>query len=126
MIALLNPHSPRPTPPRFHIRTSYNPTPSPRPRSPRSRTHTIGRLTKYLTYFAPRISRNRGQKCGDMEFPGYLTNATGPVSLVLDLPIVHDRWGSSSDPTLNGNLYYPNDIDRSLNELLMIYNDKLL
>ncbi len=24
--------------------------------------------------------------------------------------------GSSSDPSLNGNLHYPNDIDRSLNE----------
>jgi hypothetical protein len=27
-----------------------------------------------------------------------------------------DRFGSSSDPSLNGNLHYPNDIDRSLNE----------
>jgi hypothetical protein len=37
------------------------------------------------------------------------------VSLVLDLHIPHERWGSNSDPTLNGNLHYPNDIDRSLN-----------
>jgi hypothetical protein len=34
----------------------------------------------------------------------------------LDLRIAHDRWGSRSDPTLNGNLHYPNDVDRSLNE----------
>jgi hypothetical protein len=34
---------------------------------------------------------------------------TGPVSLVLDLRIVHDRWGSSSDPKINGHLRYPND-----------------
>jgi hypothetical protein len=27
-----------------------------------------------------------------------------------------ERLGSSSDPTLDGNLRYPNDIDRSLNE----------
>jgi hypothetical protein len=27
-----------------------------------------------------------------------------------------DRFGSSSDPSLNGNLHYPNNIDRSLNE----------
>ena len=27
-----------------------------------------------------------------------------------------ERFGSSSDPTLNGHLHYPNDIDRSLNE----------
>jgi len=40
----------------------------------------------------------------------------GSGVLVLDLRIVHDRFGSSSDPTLNGNLHYPNDIDRSINE----------
>jgi hypothetical protein len=49
---------------------------------------------------------------------GYLANATGPVPLVLDLRIAHDRFGSTSDPTLNGTLHYPNpnDIDKSLNE----------
>ena len=40
------------------------------------------------------------------------------MPLVLDLRIAHDRFGSSSDPNLNGKLHYPNpnDIDRSLNE----------
>jgi hypothetical protein len=38
------------------------------------------------------------------------------VSLVLDLRITHDRFESSSDPSLNGHLHYPNDIDKSLNE----------
>jgi hypothetical protein len=55
-----------------------------------------------------------GHHCGDIELAGYLANATGPVSLVLDLRIAH--YGSSSDPSLNGHLHYPNDIDRSLNE----------
>jgi hypothetical protein len=32
------------------------------------------------------------------------------------LRIAHDRFGSSSDPSINGHLRYPNDIDRSLNE----------
>ncbi len=41
---------------------------------------------------------------------------TGPVSLVLDLRIVHDRVGSSPDPTLNGHLRYPNNLDQSLND----------
>ena len=37
--------------------------------------------------------------------------------MVLDLLIgAHDRWGNSSDPSINGTLPYPNDIDRSLNE----------
>ena len=42
--------------------------------------------------------------------------AAGPVPLVLDLRIAQNRYGSSSDPSLNGHLHYPNDIDRSLNE----------
>ncbi len=46
----------------------------------------------------------------------YLPNVTGPVSLVTDLRIDHDRFVSSSDPILNGHLHYPNDIDKSLNE----------
>ncbi len=36
--------------------------------------------------------------------------------MVLDLLIDHDRFGSSSDPILNGKLHWPNDIDKSLNE----------
>ncbi len=35
---------------------------------------------------------------------------------MLDLHIVHDRWGSSSDPSLNGHLHYPNDLDGPLNK----------
>ncbi len=38
------------------------------------------------------------------------------MTLVLDLRIAHDRFGSSSDPSINGHLHYPNDVDRSLNE----------
>jgi hypothetical protein len=41
---------------------------------------------------------------------------TRPVSLLLDLRITHERWGSSSDPSLNGHLHYPEDVDRTLNE----------
>ncbi len=62
------------------------------------------------------MARSRGQHCGDIELAGYLANAADPVPLVLDLRIAHERWGSSSDPTLNGNLHCPNDIDRSLND----------
>jgi hypothetical protein len=62
------------------------------------------------------VARSRDQQCGDIEFAGYLANAAGPVPLMLDLRIAHDRFGSSSDPSLNGHLHYPNDIDRSLYE----------
>jgi hypothetical protein len=38
------------------------------------------------------------------------------VSLVLDLHITHESWGSTSDPSINGHLHYPNDLDWPLNE----------
>ena len=47
----------------------------------------------------------------------YLKNESGPVSLVMDLHITHERFGSSSDPTINGHLHYPHDLDRELNEV---------
>ena len=43
-------------------------------------------------------------------------NVSGPVSLVMDLLITHERFGSSSDPSINGHLHYPHDLDRPLNE----------
>ena len=38
------------------------------------------------------------------------------MSLVLDLHITHESWGSTSDPSINGHLHYPNDLDWPLNE----------
>ena len=38
------------------------------------------------------------------------------MSLVLDLHIAHDRVGSSTDPTINGHLRYPSNLDQSLND----------
>ena len=62
------------------------------------------------------VVKSRGQHCGDIELTGYLTNVTGPVSLVIDLHIAHDRVGSSTDPTLNEHLRHPNNLDQSLND----------
>jgi hypothetical protein len=62
------------------------------------------------------VTKSRGRHCGDIELAAYLANAAGPVPFVLDLLIAHDRFGSSSGPSLNGYLHYPNDIDKSLNE----------
>ncbi len=63
--------------------------------------------------------RNRGQWCGNIELPVYRDDAVGSVSLVLDLRITHERWGSRSKP-LNDHLYYPrpDDIDRPPHEVL--------
>ncbi len=38
------------------------------------------------------------------------------MPLVMDLRIAHERVGSSADPTLNGHLKYPNNLDQSLND----------
>jgi len=38
------------------------------------------------------------------------------VPLVLDLRIDHERFGSSSDPSINGRLHHPNDLDGPLHE----------
>jgi hypothetical protein len=38
------------------------------------------------------------------------------VLLVLDLRVVYDRVGCSTDPVLNGHLHYPNTLDQSLND----------
>ena len=62
------------------------------------------------------VTKTRGRHYGHIELVSYLVNTVGPVSLVLDLHIAHDRFGSSSDPCLNGHLHYPNDIGKSLNE----------
>jgi hypothetical protein len=62
------------------------------------------------------VIKSRGHHCGDIELTGYLGNTAGPVPLVLDLRIAHDRVGSSTDPTLNGHLRYPNNLDQSLND----------
>jgi hypothetical protein len=62
------------------------------------------------------VVKSRGQHCGDIELAGYLANAAGPVPLVLDLRIAHDRVGSSTDPTLNGHLRSPNNLEQSLND----------
>jgi hypothetical protein len=62
------------------------------------------------------VARSWGQRCGDIELAANLANAGGPVPLVLDLRIAHERFGSSSDPSINGHLHYPNDLDGPLNE----------
>jgi hypothetical protein len=55
----------------------------------------------------------------DIQLAAYAANVAGPVPLVLDLRIAHDRFGRSSDPSINGHLRYPMMLyspDRSLNE----------
>jgi hypothetical protein len=62
------------------------------------------------------VARSRGQWCVDIELTTYVADAVGPMPLVPDLCITHERWGSSSNPLLNDHVHYPrpHDIDRPL------------
>ena len=81
--------------------------------------HIIDLFRKTHKVKTQQVSRNRGQRCGDIELSGYLVNTVNPVPLVMDLRIDHDRFGSRSYPSINNNLHYPNDLDGSLNETVV-------
>ena len=61
-----------------------------------------------------------GQLCGDIERVDFLADVVGPVILVLDLRISHERLGISSNPALNRKLHYPNPADISHYMMLML------
>jgi len=44
------------------------------------------------------VARSRGQKCGDIQLDAYIADAAGPAPLIMDLRIVHERFGSRSNP----------------------------
>ena len=58
------------------------------------------------------VVRSLGQRCGIIELAEYLADAAGPVNVVQDLRITHERFGSSSNPSFNGTLHYPAPTDR--------------
>jgi hypothetical protein len=49
------------------------------------------------------VAKNWGQRCGDIEVSSYLGNTSGPVPLVLDLRIAHERWEVALTLVLMGN-----------------------
>ncbi len=68
------------------------------------------------------VTKGRVRHCGDVDLTDYLSNAAGPVSLVLDLHIDIKVSSQGQYYFRNGSgpndieLHYPNDIDKSLNE----------
>jgi hypothetical protein len=84
---------------------------------------TTGQLIKLLSSFVQptKSKQNRwlGSGVSDVGTSSWLVTSRicgGSSTLVLDLRIAHDRFGSSSDPSINGHLHYPNDLDRPLSE----------
>jgi hypothetical protein len=55
-----------------------------------------------------------GQRRGDVEIRSYLQDAAGRRSLVFDLSMTHDRFGSSSHVQQNGLLSRPQHLDAPL------------
>ena len=55
-----------------------------------------------------------GQRRGNVEVRSYLRDQARNRSLVFDLSISHDRFGSSSHVQQNGSLSHPQDIDAPL------------
>ena len=60
------------------------------------------------------VTASAGQRRGDVEIRRYLRDQDGSRSLVFDLSIAHDRFGSSSHVQQNGTLSNPQDLDGPL------------
>ena len=60
------------------------------------------------------VTASAGQRRGDVEIRSYLRDQAGSRSLVFDLSIAHDRFGSSSHVQQNGLLTHPQDLDGPL------------
>ena len=58
------------------------------------------------------VARSLGQRCGIIELAEYLADAVGPVNVVQDLRITHERFRSSSNPSFDGTLHYPAPADK--------------
>ena len=57
------------------------------------------------------VTASAGQRRGDVEVRSYLRDQAGSRSLVFDLSIAHDRFGSSSHVQQNWSLSHPQDFD---------------
>jgi hypothetical protein len=60
------------------------------------------------------VTASAGQRRGDVEIRSFLQDAAGSRSLVFDLSMTHDRFGSSSHVQQNGLLSHPQDLDAPL------------
>ena len=60
------------------------------------------------------VTASAGQRRGDVKVRHFLRDQAGSRSLVFDLSIAHDRFGSSSHVQQNGCLSHPPDLDAPL------------
>jgi len=60
------------------------------------------------------VTASADQRRGDVEIRNYLQDAAGRQSLVFDLSMTHERFGSSTHVHQNGLLSHPQDLDAPL------------
>ena len=60
------------------------------------------------------VTASAGQWRGDVEIRSFLHDGAGRQSMVFDLSMTHDRFGSSSHVQQNGLLSHPQDLDAPL------------
>jgi hypothetical protein len=60
------------------------------------------------------VTTSACERRGDVEIRNYMRDQAGSRSLVFDLSITHDRYGSSSHVQQNGLLSHPRDLDAPL------------
>ena len=56
-------------------------------------THLVNLFHTTTKVSTSNVSHNRVQRCGDIELVVFLGDDTGPTPLILDLLIVHERYG---------------------------------
>jgi hypothetical protein len=75
------------------------------------RARAVVRTAGHLVRTQHGVTASAGQLRGDVEVRSYLRDQACSRSLVLDLSIAHDRFGSSSHVQQNGSLLHPQDLD---------------
>ena len=60
------------------------------------------------------VTASAGQRRGDVEIRSYLQDAAGRWSLLFDMSMTQDSFGSSSHVQQNGLLSHPKDLDAPL------------
>ena len=73
-----------------------------------------GRTAGHIVRTQNSVTASAGQRRGDVELRSYLQVAAGRRSLVFDLSMTHERFGSSSHVQQNGLLWHYQDIDAPL------------
>jgi len=62
------------------------------------------------------VTASKGNQRGDVEIKDYLRHNGVDRTLVFDFSMAHDRWGATDEPSKNGQLCYPHDLNRTVRE----------